>query len=225
MSKAEHVNYVADCLHNLAPDSGASVEYCRALVTGLLSGLLSCGLTHSQAYRVIADKLPDDYRVDGIPVAFRTMIQHLRPEPTTNEEQELYVLPAGSGYSCLGFDVLIARNNGACEWLRDNGYGAREITPDLRGTMEAYRIYQETMSIGQRCNHETGKRCPAELTPQLRGLEGRRVEVVDKYGDKRRFWVGKSTGWLPVHLEIKRRDSSGGCAVTGAPFQSVRSVG
>lgn len=50
----------------------------------------------------------------------------------------------------------------------------------------------------------------SDLTPQLRGLEGWRVEVEDMYGDVRRFIVGRSTGWRPCHLEIKTRRSSGG---------------
>lgn len=60
-----------------------------------------------------------------------------------------------------------------------------------------------------------------EVAPQLVGLEGRRVEVVDAYGETRRFTVGRSSGWMPCHLEIARRDSNGGPAVTGAPFKSV----
>lgn len=48
------------------------------------------------------------------------------------------------------------------------------------------------------------------LSPQLTGLEGYRVEVETTYGEKRRFIVGKSTGWQPCHLEISRRNSSGG---------------
>ncbi|WP_157698714.1 hypothetical protein [Geobacter sp. DSM 9736] len=71
-------------------------------------------------------------------------------------------------------------------------------------------------------HQQTGYRSKAELTPQLIGLEGKRVEVVDCYGGKRRFWVGRSTGWIPCHLEIDTRRSSGGPAVTGAPFRSVR---
>lgn len=63
-----------------------------------------------------------------------------------------------------------------------------------------------------------------ELTPQLLGLEGQRVEVVDSYGDTRRFYVGRSTGWRPIHIEVKRIDSLGGSAVTGAPFKSVTVV-
>lgn len=48
------------------------------------------------------------------------------------------------------------------------------------------------------------------MTPQLHGLEGWRVEVVTKYGEKRRFIVGRSTGWRPIHLEIKTSRSTGG---------------
>jgi hypothetical protein len=48
------------------------------------------------------------------------------------------------------------------------------------------------------------------LTPQLTGLEGMRVEVVTDYDETRRFIVGKSTGWKPIHLEIAQRNSSGG---------------
>lgn len=62
----------------------------------------------------------------------------------------------------------------------------------------------------------------SRLTAQLIGLEGRRVEIVDMHGDKRRFYVGKSTGWRPCHLEIARVNSSGGGPVYGAPFKSVR---
>jgi len=61
------------------------------------------------------------------------------------------------------------------------------------------------------------------LTPQLVGLEGYRVEVVTTYGETRRFIVGKSTGWVPRHLEVARRDSMGG---TGAEreYASVRKL-
>ncbi len=48
------------------------------------------------------------------------------------------------------------------------------------------------------------------LSPQLIGLEGWRVEVTTEYGETRRFIVGRSTGWIPIHLEIPRRDSTGG---------------
>ena len=53
-------------------------------------------------------------------------------------------------------------------------------------------------------------RSDAGLTKQLIGLEGWRVEVVDKYGEKRRFIVSRSTGWVPCHIEIKTKASTGG---------------
>ena len=143
---------------------------------------------------------------------------------TVNAEQELYVIPCGDGYSCLGFDVLLARHNAVTAWLRSEGLDADELPRQSRGTMPAYHAYTALMGRAASYCQRNNLRCPAELTPQLVGLEGKRVEVVDRHGERRRFRVGKSTGWMPCHLEIARRDSSGGPAVTGAPFQSVRVV-
>jgi hypothetical protein len=143
---------------------------------------------------------------------------------TVNGEQELYVIPCGDGYSCLGFDVLLARHNAVTAWLRSEGLDADDLPRQSRGTMPAYHAYTALMERAASYCQRNNLRCPAELTPQLIGLEGKRVEVVDRHGKRRRFIVGRSTGWLPCHLEIARRDSSGGPAVTGAPFQSVRVV-
>ena len=147
-----------------------------------------------------------------------------KPEVNINAEQELYVIPCGDGYSCLGFDVLIARYNAIADWLGTEGLQQDDLPPDARGSMRAYTAYQTLLDRAGAYCQRNKLRCPAELTPQLTGLEGKRVEVVDRHGERRRFIVGKSTGWLPIHLEIARRNSSGGPAVTGAPFQSVRIV-
>lgn len=61
------------------------------------------------------------------------------------------------------------------------------------------------------------------LTPQLVGLEGWRVEVTTDYGETRRFIVGRSTGWKPIHLEIARRDSSGGPGAS-KKYETVRKL-
>jgi hypothetical protein len=53
-------------------------------------------------------------------------------------------------------------------------------------------------------------RSDAGLSPQLKGLEGHRVEVVTTYGETRRFIVGRSSGWIPCHTELLRRDSRSG---------------
>lgn len=61
------------------------------------------------------------------------------------------------------------------------------------------------------------------LSPQLVNLRRARVEVVDDYGNKRRFWVGQSTGWRPCTLEVKTSRSFGGMAAD-KHYASVRVV-
>lgn len=61
------------------------------------------------------------------------------------------------------------------------------------------------------------------LNPQLLKLEGCRVEVRDEYGEKRRFQVGRSGGWRPIHLELANCRSSGGCKAADN-YKSVRIV-
>lgn len=140
-------------------------------------------------------------------------------EVTINKERGLYVIPASDGgYSCLGFDVAHRRNRLLQEWMSNYRHMSEP------GTLEAYREYEATMADAAEYAKRTGQRCPIELTPQLEGLEGRRVQVTDREGTTRRFWVGKSTGWMPVHLEIARKTSTGGTAVYGAPFQRVTVV-
>ncbi len=61
------------------------------------------------------------------------------------------------------------------------------------------------------------------LSPQLTGLEGWRVEVETSYGDRRRFIVSRSTGWRPCHIEVPRRDSSGGISCDNL-YKNVRKL-
>lgn len=77
------------------------------------------------------------------------------------------------------------------------------MTSDLEGMTQAR---WNALTAGERA----AMRSDAGLSPQLVGWEGWRVEVVTTYGETRRFIVGRSTGWIPCHLEIARRDSSGG---------------
>ncbi len=150
---------------------------------------------------------------------------------TLNEEQGLYVIPTwcdGAGYSCLGFDVCVYRASAYAAWV-----GFVGPLPE-RGTLEMYACYVTLLGMVGEKNRRTGQRCEAELTPQLKGLEYKRVEVLDRYGERRRFTVGRSMGFVPIHLEIqpqdfvngkwseKDGDCTGGGAVTGAPFKEVR---
>ena len=154
----------------------------------------------------------------------RAALEPFEPAPAVgmNTAQELYIIPCADGHTCLGFDVLLRRHNAVAAWLRAEGLQADDLPPTERGTMRAYNAYTALMARTQGYCQRNKLRCPAELTPQLVGLEGRRVEVTDRHGQSRRFQVGRSTGWLPCHLEIARRNSTGGPAVTGAPFQAVR---
>ena len=54
---------------------------------------------------------------------------------------------------------------------------------------------------------------------------GERVEIKTKWGETFRCYVGKSTGWKPVYLIIKRSDSTGGAAITESEIDSVQGVG
>lgn len=129
-----------------------------------------------------------------------------------------------TGYTTLGFDVAIRRANGYHQWLVSEG--RTDIPPydvSLRGTVEGYYEYRRIADIASAHNVRTGHKCPAELSPQLIGLEGKRVEVVTTYDETRRFIVGKSTGWCPCHLEIANRASHGGGAAEHE-YKSVRQV-
>ncbi len=133
-----------------------------------------------------------------------------------NEEQRLYVIRSGKNrISCLGFDVCEEWTTNFAKWLK--------IDPELpiKGTLEAYSRYLVVKDLVLRKCERENIRCLVHLKPQLIGLEKKRVKVVDTYGNIKRFWVGESTGPIPIHLEIARRNSSGGSAVYGDPFKSV----
>lgn len=127
---------------------------------------------------------------------------------TTNLGCRLYVIPTGTGYTCLGFDVAERKRRAVLLWAT----GKAAMPAENLGTFEHYQAYMDAMAQGQRHFAATGQQCPAELTPALIGLEGKRVEVREPDGEARRFWVGKSTGWMPCHLEVKtKRSHGGGC--------------
>ena len=132
---------------------------------------------------------------------------------TLNNEQQLYVIPSGHGYSCYGFDVLECKATRLASWLvaRDPQYSVPMPAP--RGTLERYAQWEMYCDHAQALCAKRNIRCDIELTPELIGLEHKRVEVTLPNGARRRFYVGKSTGWMPCHLEIMTRRSLGGCAV------------
>lgn len=136
-----------------------------------------------------------------------------------NQEQRLYVLPCGDGFTCLGFEVCEQRRVAYMEWL------GLPVQPVEIGTEHAFKEYERDLALVRiRCN-SPGVKCTVELVPELVRYERRRVEVTYPDGQKNRFIVGVSTGFIPVHLEIKTRRSKGGSQVYFPTGSSVRLVG
>ncbi len=136
-----------------------------------------------------------------------------------NKEQRLYVLRCGSGYSCLGFEYAEKRRRAVLYWIGETPESMR------LGTKKHYAAYGAAMAKGAAHNIATKSRCDAELTPELMGREGDRVAILQDGAEISRFYVGKSTGWLPCHLEIKTCRSHGGGAVyfpEGATVQTIK---
>jgi len=81
---------------------------------------------------------------------------------------------------------------------------------------------------------------PSDLDPRLTPYynSGERVEVTWKpgledftgygcrtNGRKARFYVGRSTGWKPVYLQLLQRNSTGGAAILPHAAESIRGLG
>ena len=135
-----------------------------------------------------------------------------------SEPMPIYVVKCGGGCSTISFAHAERLRQAVMAWIGE------AADPMETGTEAHYAAYREAMRRGREHAQRTGARCPAELTPQLVGLEGRRVEVTERDGRRRRFHVGRSTGWMPVHLEIATRRSSGGPAACIAKDARVRLV-
>jgi hypothetical protein len=135
-----------------------------------------------------------------------------------NAEQKLYVMHEGEGYSCYGFDVLDRRARAVAAWSK--------IIPPLAdlGTVGHFEQCSQIMEYGAKYAVKKGTRCEAELIPQFVGLEGKRVEITMPNGGRKRFCVGKSTGWLPCHLEIMTSRSHGGSAAYFPEGATVRVI-
>jgi hypothetical protein len=134
-----------------------------------------------------------------------------------NYDSRLYTLRCGEhGYSFMGFDYVEKLCKALSEELGVSGMSG------LKPGRAQWEACQELIKMGREKSRASGWKSKAALTPQLEGLEGKRVEVETMKGEKRKFIVGKSTGWMPCHLEINTWRSRGGGGVSGAPFKSVK---
>lgn len=111
------------------------------------------------------------------------------------------------GYSHLGWTYLDNQAKQVAQWLDPK----MPIDWAPLGTEAHFNQCKAWFKVGAEEFHSTGRRCPVELTEQLNGLEGMRVEVSVVGGTTAyRFWVGRSTGWLPCHIELTNSRSRGG---------------
>lgn len=151
---------------------------------------------------------------------------NLTSNVTTDPDLELYVVEREQSYSTLGFDVALDRlENYALDLYQD----VRPVDSlmgrmrPMRGELKVYEYMRHLEQLLVERFEKTGDRAVAGLSPQLIGLERCRVEVVRVNGERARFIVGKSTGPIPCHLEVKRVDSTGGDPAD-REYQSVRVV-
>ena len=61
-----------DALHNLDGASGASDEYCKGLVVGVVATLMAAGMTYPRAIALVIRDMPDGVSPERLPEAFRS---------------------------------------------------------------------------------------------------------------------------------------------------------
>jgi hypothetical protein len=70
--KLKFPTVAADALYNVREDSGASDDYSRGLVVGLVAGLMAAtGKTYADVAPIVADLMPDGILWSRLPEAFR----------------------------------------------------------------------------------------------------------------------------------------------------------
>lgn len=126
---------------------------------------------------------------------------------TINAKDRLYVISEGNGYSCLGFDVL---DNRATRLAKELGLPWCSSLPHDENK---YRLFSKLQDVAHDRVMKTGNRIECELHPALVAYYHERVEVTFENGNKERFRVGRSTGWIPCLLRLYNSRSSGGMAI------------
>lgn len=73
MKRLKNVIMLVDCLCNFSPTSGASDDYNRGLVIGMVSGLMATGMSFDEALEQTAKACPNTYisRLDLLPESWR----------------------------------------------------------------------------------------------------------------------------------------------------------
>ena len=136
-----------------------------------------------------------------------------------DKDRRLYVIAHEGGWTTLGWDVAQRRMDAVAAWM-----GSAKTEDGTPGTQEHYLASAATMTDGATFHRRTGGRCPAEVTSTRIGLEGCRVEGRYPTGETKRFQGGKSTGWLPCHLQRHKSRAHSGPAVSYPEGSTIRVI-
>ena len=120
---------------------------------------------------------------------------------TINEKEKLYNIESKDGYSCLGFEVLMRWGDKLAKELNQPLCSSHPL-----GSMEAYNHYSNLIEQARSRNIANGWRSNSQLHPKLIGLEGKKVQITLPDGTKEKFKVGKSMGFIPIHLKRINKD-------------------
>jgi hypothetical protein len=146
---------------------------------------------------------------------------------TRNEADALYVIQTSESVTMYGYDVVLRDID-----LMFTELAGRRALPEeyidnapipVRGSMEAWDLRVILMDQLKAVCAEQGEQAIFNLSPQLLGLEGWRVQALTKYNETRRFIVGRSSGWAPCHIELARSNSNDGPAAE-REYESVRTL-
>lgn len=147
---------------------------------------------------------------------------------TVNEAQELFVIPAGDGLSCLGFENCFQQARQLMARLGQAAAHLGAVREQEKGKLVQYVQYRELLRIARKQGgfEETwfspGTPAPVREILERYRKSGQRIRLY--YGDPEtgRDWleeydtigqVGRSTGITKVPLLLTRRNASGGGAI------------
>jgi hypothetical protein len=155
---------------------------------------------------------------------------------TTNQDQEVFVIPSSSGYSCLGFQNCFDHTKQLSELLSRPDLSPN---PDEIGQVKQYELYQQltrlalssTKDLGTYFDPNTGSdvrywleharqnhlRLRLFLGDRLTGRDW--LEEFDVIGT-----IGRSMGPLKVPLLIRNAQSCGGAAISTSSIVRIVDV-
>lgn len=139
-----------------------------------------------------------------------------------NEEQKLYVIPSGDGYSCLGFDVAFHRAKSMADELGDSSV---QPDPANKGTPAGYADYIRAIDAvrasGRKLGLQFDEGTPESVKAIIRAEIGTGRALRFHIGNREtgEVWLeefdvmgilGRTTGILPAPIILKNSASSGG---------------